>query len=457
MSEYPGTPPPLPPHSAEAERYLLSAVLLDGAPIVARAQAAGLMPLAFHVTTHRESYALILDMHAAQKPIDVATFAEELRTNGRLEAIGGWAFVTALSASLATTAQAEYFIGKVLELWQLRRIIDRATTIVESCYGYDGDMTAIGGQISRLGTVLTGTVIPRSWPQAVAEAEEVTRERMKPPADRKVSVEMSWGIPAFDRFFRPIEAGELIVIGGYTSSGKSSLLRQILWGLVKMGYSTLLHTLEVRDTEEAINLAGHVSGFNPRFDLDRLHTKDQEEILAAYKTMTPGHFSVSHQDPDLRAMVARATAFRAKVGTLRAMGVDYLQLMADVDRCRPTDRPNVIASITGELKRFATAEGCAVFLLSGLNRGFFVGEREPRMGDLEGSSAIEKNANRVLLIDVPNEYSLGGVSYEQSTTGENPPERLFARIIQAKGRNQGTGSLGMFFKRSIKTFQPIQL
>lgn len=394
-----GTPLPQPPHSAEAERYLLSAVLLDGASIVSRALSVGLLPLSFHVPAHRESFALILDMHAAQKPIEVSTFAEELRTNGRLEAIGGWAFVTALSAGLATTAQAEYFIGKVMELWHLRRIIERATVIVESCYGYDGDMSAIGDQISRLGTVLTSTAVPRSWPQAVAEAKELTAERMKPFAERaRNAAEISWGIPDFDRSFRPIEAGETIVLGGYTSSGKSSLARQIAWNVAKSG-PVLIETLEVRDTEEAINLAGMISGHRSRYDLDRMHESNRAELLAAFDAMTPPNFAVCHQDSSLREILARARAFKAKNdGRLSLLVIDYLQLLSDLKLFRPTDRHDLaIAGVTSELKRFATAENCAVLLLSGFNRQYAnAGDRPPRMADLDGSASIEKDANRVL-------------------------------------------------------------
>jgi replicative DNA helicase len=109
------------------------------------------------------------------------------------------------------------------------------------------------------------------------------------------------------------------------------------------------------------------------------------------------------------------------------------------------------------LKRFATAENCAVILLSGFNRQYITaGDREPRLSDLDGSASIEKDASRVLLIDVPADYTLGGVSYQQNIT-DNPTDapRFFTKVIQAKGRNQGTATVGLYFRRETKTFQPI--
>lgn len=457
------------PHSIEAEEYFLSCCLLDGADILVRAQAAGVMPESLYVSAHGMVYTVMLDLHAAQKPIDVSVVAEELKVRRDrpedvtwLERIGGYAFLTQISSRIPTTAQAGYFIDKVRQQAMLREIIRRATSMVEDVYRFDGSENffdeRIVPQIERLNGLLIGQREARSWPQAVKEAELATRERIKPPEQRKqAEIELSWGIPDFDRFFMPIELGELVVIGGYTSSGKSSLLRNVLWNFAKAARPVLMETIETRDVEEAINFAAHISGIRSRGRLHELHGKDAEKLLASFAAMQLPHFSVCHEDHSVRSIFGRALMFKRR-HKLRALGIDYLQLLEDVQRARNSgERAIALGNVTSACKQFATREELAVLLLSGFNREYVRdGNREPRLSDLEGGSAIEKDASRVLLLHIPTEYVLNGVKYTQSTTADSEEQpRLFVKVIQAKGRNTGTSSVGMFFKRETKTFEQI--
>jgi replicative DNA helicase len=447
------------PHSIEAEETLLSMILLDGEEMLDRCMAAGIWATTFYVGAHGIVYDCALSLKAAQKPVDVSVLAEELKATKRLEEVGSYAFLTRISSRISTTAQAAFFIDRVKELHRLREIIKQATAIVEMAYNYTGQMMeTFAPPIEKLAGILQDQQTTRTWSEAVKEAEAVTRERMKPVADRQTSsMELSWGIPDFDRFFQPIEPGELIIIGGYTSSGKSSLLRQVMWAIARAGHPALLETIEVRDAEEAINLAGHIAGIRSRARLHELHHKDQEQLLDAFKQMRVPHFSVCDQDHDMTSMVARARAFKRRHG-LKAFGADYLQIMRDVKDLRANVRPDfAIGCVTSEFKRFATRENVACFLLSGFNREYIrAGNREPKLSDLDGSASIEKDASRVILIDVPTEYILRGAKYTQSPTADAVDQPTFyVKAIQAKGRNQGTASVGLMFHRETKTFRQI--
>jgi replicative DNA helicase len=449
--------PALPPADVDAETMLLSCILIDGAETLIRCQTAGLTPASFYEPKHGIVFERLLGLHADQQPIAVETLAAELKSHGQLDQIGGWGFLAQVSGKVSTTAQAAFFVQNVREKAMLRAIIIRAERVIADAHAVTDDFAPVANSIERLSEVMSARSEARTWSQAVKEAEALTRERMKPPEERKITAELSWGIPDFDRLFQPLECGELVVIGGYTSSGKSSLLREIAWAVGKAGHGSLIQTLEVRDAEEAINLAGHISGHRSRARLHDLHPKDQKQLLDAFTTMNLPHFGVCHQDSNTSQILARARAFKRKHG-LRFLGVDYLQILEDVKQLRPGERPDfAIGVVTSALKRFATQEETTVCLLSGFNRNYVRdGNRDPILSDLDGSSNIEKDASRVLLIHVPTEYSIGGAAYTQSLTadaGEQP--RFFVKIIQAKGRNQGTGALGMMFHRESKTFQQI--
>lgn len=128
------------PHSLEAEAHLLSCCLLDGDDSIARCLGEGLVGPAFHSIANRLIYEELLRIYARDGRADIAVLAQELKESGRLEAIGGYAYLTQVSSQIPTTAQVDYFIRKVNELYLLRETIRRASGIVERAYDYDGDL-----------------------------------------------------------------------------------------------------------------------------------------------------------------------------------------------------------------------------------------------------------------------------------------------------------------------------
>jgi hypothetical protein len=128
------------PHSLEAEEYLLSCCLLDGADIVERCLVKRISAESFYDPKHGTIFEAIHHLYINQKPIEVSTVAEEVKTKRQLDAIGGYAFLAQVSSRIPTTAQAGYFIDKVHEQHVLRQLIRAHTAAVEDCYVYSGDL-----------------------------------------------------------------------------------------------------------------------------------------------------------------------------------------------------------------------------------------------------------------------------------------------------------------------------
>src|SRR5436190_22855129 len=82
------------PHSLEAEKYLLSCCLLDGADVLSRCLEARIKPESFYDPKHGIVYERLLELYNRQAPIDVSVLAEELKTARLLDQVGGYAFLT---------------------------------------------------------------------------------------------------------------------------------------------------------------------------------------------------------------------------------------------------------------------------------------------------------------------------------------------------------------------------
>lgn len=446
------------PSSPEAERAVLSCILMDGPRILTEAIMANLSPMSFFSAANGMIFAVLEDLMAESKPIAIATLAERLKSSKQLDRCGGYVYLSEIVSACATTAQARFFIEVVRDLAVRRNVYARAARLCESCLQTENDladdvMRAAAGVMDPF----NARTEERTWAQAIDTSEAHARERIKPPAEREnKTMELSWGIPDFDRSFKPLEVGEMVVIGGWTSAGKTSLLRQVLWAIAKNGHAARIQTIETQDHEEATNLAAHISRTRSRANLHQLHVKEQDKLLRSFGEMRKVPFEVSHQGKSLDEIFARARAQKRKRG-LRVLGIDYLQLLADLALQKGVREDSLIANATARCKRFATDEEIIVVLLSGFNGEYAKdGNRPPRLGDLHGSAAIAKDANRVLLIDIPKSYRLDGESKTQDPTSDpDDTPRFFANIIQAKGRNQGTSSVPMFFRREIKTFEQI--
>lgn len=449
----------VPPHSVQAEEQLLAACLLDGADVIARCINAGIEPGSFYVPANRLVFEKLLDMTSAGKQIELYVLAEELKTARQLDEIGGFAYLTRVSSVVATTAGVPYFIEKVVELSQLRNAIRAATAIVENCYAYTGGgpREHLGRDLERLSEALAVHAQSRNWSSAVADAKAAAVERMKPASERSGnSWSVSWPWPDLERFFLPIEPGELVVIAARPSVGKSSMARQLAWATVCSGLPTLFHTMEVTDSELATNLAANVSGVGSRRNLDKLHEQDKMTLLASFDALAtpPAPFAAIGEDDSVSAMLARATAFKNRHG-LRLWVIDYLGLIGDCQNTRHGENTAAaIGRVTRGLKRFATSQAIPVILLCQLNRGAESAEGEPKLSNLRDSGRIEEDANRVILLHRPLSYELNGVTRHQdpnSTPRDEPTH--YIEVIQAKGRNTGTAKVALTFDRPTATFK----
>lgn len=128
------------PHSIEAEEYLLSSIMLDGADVLPRCIEEKISRDCFYLDAHGIIYDGLLQLFRAGHSTDVAYLAEHLKSRRVLDSVGGFAFLTQVSQRIPTTAQSAFFIDKVKELHILREAIKAHSAAVEEAYNYTGDL-----------------------------------------------------------------------------------------------------------------------------------------------------------------------------------------------------------------------------------------------------------------------------------------------------------------------------
>src|SRR3984957_268780 len=435
------------PHSVEAEEYLLSCCLIDGAEVVARCLEARISPDSFYVPAHGIVFEKLLDLYGRQVPIDVAVLGEELKTSRQLDSIGGYAFLTRVSGSIPTTAQAGYFIERVREQHLLREIIRSATGAVEECFNFSGGIDEFVDQVeARIFAVKQSRVSEGARPMGVRtkEAMNVVHKMMMKKGEMTGAPS---GFHDLDRLTFGFQRQEMIVLAARPSMGKTSFALNVAEAVVlpKKGeaFPTLVFSLEMSGSQLALRMLCSRARVKMQALRDGILSKngdEQQRLVSAADEFSKAPLYIDDSS-NLSIMQLRAKARRVhsrhKLGLII---VDYLQLLSPVDSKVP--REQQVAEASRGLKALAKELDVPVVVLSQLNRSSEKENRAPKLADLRESGSIEQDADVVLMLSRPKDAD------EKFQVAAESME-----LIVAKQRNGPVGEQRLTFLKDFTRFE----
>lgn len=246
-------------------------------------------------------------------------------------------------------------------------------------------------------------------------------------------VGLQTGYPALDEKTGGFRKGELSVIAGRPSMGKTSLGLNIASRCATAGATVLFISLETPDTQLAANLVAIRCRINSRaFQSGKMTEDEYDKASAEMHQLKSEHLLIadcpSLSPSGLRSMLRT----QSRSTTLDLVIIDYLQLM-ETPQYRE-NRQQEVAGISRALKSMAKEYNIPVIAMAQLNRGLERREnRRPVMSDLRESGAIEQDADVILLLHRESYYE---------KTAENDG---LATVIVAKNRNGPTGDVTMCF------------
>jgi len=435
----------VPPHSLEAERCVLGAVLLEKEAVAKVIQIID-NPEFFYSDIHKIIYEGILKLFDSNKPVDLITLREEFRRQGKLEKIGGSSYLVDLINSVITTANVEYYANIIKEKYILRQLLRASYEISRLAYEDSLDLENILDKAqSLIFTAAQGTT--RGSFSHIKDVLTSTFEHIEALYQRK---EQITGIPTgfieLDRLTSGLQNSDLIIIAGRPSMGKTSFALNIAQSAaIHHGVSCLIFSLESAKeqlvermlcAEARVNSQKLRTGFLSEEDWSRL--TDAAGVLAEapiYIDDTP-HISVM----ELRAKARRLKAEQ----DIKLVIVDYLQLMAG-DR-RVENRQQQISEISRSLKALARELSVPVIAISQLSRA--VEQREdkrPRLSDLRESGAIEQDADLVLSL------------YREHYYSHRPEDEGIAEVIINKQRRGPVDKIKLTFISEYTRFENLEL
>jgi replicative DNA helicase len=438
----------IPPHSIEAESSVLGGLLLDNA---AWDRVSDLLTASdFYRYEHRMVFGAISILINAAKPADVITVFEQLQGLGKAEEIGGLAYLNSLAQYVPSAGNIRRYAEIVRERGILRKLVSATDEISTNAFNPKGRPVAaiLDDAEQKIFNIGEEGARTKQGFQAMDTLVVALLDRVQEMADNPNDVT---GVPTgfydLDRLTAGFQAGDLIVLAGRPSMGKTALAINIAEHVaLNEGLPVAVFSMEMGAAQLAIRIVGSIG----RIDQSHLRTGrlTDEEWPRLTETIEKLRIISLHIDETagLSSAELRANARRLsrQCGKLGLIVVDYLQLMSG-SSTNDENRATELGEISRGLKALAKELQCPVIALSQLNRSVETRpDKRPMMSDLRESGAIEQDADIIMFIYRDEYY-----------TKDACKEPGVAEIIIAKQRNGPTGMVKLTFLKPITKFESL--
>ena len=400
------------PQSLEAEQAVLGSILLDNT-VLPTVQGILRESSAFYDAGHRAIYDAILALDASGSSIDPALVCEKLKVSGRLDLVGGSAYVYSLESAVLASSLAGDHAKIILEKSARRRLIDTMNGFAERVWAEE-DKSAqtinleaqkdLSSQVSNSDSLW---LTSRQAAQDAGDLLDKILEGQATPAFRT-------GIPWLDGITGGLEPQDMIVIAGRPGTGKTSLAMQIfLHGAVAYQKHVVFFSLEMGHRQVVQRMVAQITGISMRDQREarRLDSTAINAIRDAHRIIGSKSIIIDATPGiGIELLTARARAYQQKLmndgASISLIVVDYFGLMSATPSNRFDDKLSVLERTSHGIKNLAKELDVPVILCGQLNRENmkYDGKNSPPYPHhIRSCDAVAHDADGIIMLHDPFE------------------------------------------------------
>lgn len=448
------------PHNLSAEASVLGGVLLRRAALDEPAVAALEVP-DFYGPKHQAVWMAMRNLEATSQPIDPITVEVELQRLGKLDAVGGLAFLGELALITPTAERTADYAALVGKLSTRRKVIAACSDVLDRLYAADEDDEDLNGSAAK---TFAASVIQRVEVRsestartigAVVKARLDQLDRIYEARQRgeDALTGVPTGIAALDEKLGGYQPGIVTIVAGRPGMGKSSVFLAGADAATAAGYG--VHIFAFEDSEESLadramaGLSGVAAEAIRSMSINRGEMRQIGDALNALKARKRWLIE-DRPSPYVDDIVRAARREQAANGTKLAI-VDYVQLLRGPRgrKYRVADREQELSDIGTELMLAAREDGIAYLLGSQLNRDCERrDDKRPVVSDMRGSGTLEERAKCVVMVYRGSVYgpAVEGVDERRDERGEYLPDGdEWARMMELLVEKNSNGRTGRVF------------
>ncbi len=435
--------PKIPPHSLEAEQWVLGSLLIDKDGIIQITSL--LIPADFYDSKHSLIFQAMLDLFMKNRPIDLLTVREVLDDQKKLEEVWGNQYLITLTNSIFTSANIYQYAQIVKRKSVLRKLIKAGNDIL--LYGYDeeSDINSLLEKSEQALFWVTQTFIQNKLihiKDIINLRYEEFAEVHANPDLAKEGVSLS-GFKNLDEKIGGFKPGDMVIIAARPSMGKTALALNVAWNAAAMGKHVAIFSLEMSKEQLTDRMISSAMGVDS-WKLAKWMLSDEEFSRMGDALENLSRAAIYMDDSPMgNLMEIKSKARRLKMESgLDCIVIDYLQLMSGGN---PMNRVQEISDISRGIKALARELQVPIIALSQLSRAVESRTtKEPVLSDLRESGSIEQDADVVMML------------YREDYYDEFSENKGVTNIFIRKNRNGPTGQVDLKFDRQHQRFYDLE-
>ena len=434
------------PSSIEAEKAVLGGLLLE--PELWDTVSVEVEEDDFMLVEHKLIYRSIRRLRDLGNEIDTVTLIESLTNDPDISSLSNFnqnEYIKKLASDTPGTANFLSYTDIVKQTSSLRKLISTASDI--SSIAKESDSFEIEGAFSEAENKLInlrdsierkkGPVLAKDLIKPVYDNIEENLNSTTP------LIGHSTGFRDLDKMTLGLQNGDLILVAGRPSMGKTAFGLSIAASFIENNIPSVFYSLEMSSRSVMYRIISILSKVELKkiFQAKELTDSDFEKIGKAVELIEKSNFFIDDTSAlSPSEILSRSRKLKREQPELGLIVIDYLQLMK-ADQSNPS-RVNEISEISRATKALAKELDIPVIALSQLNRASETRTNKvPILADMRDSGALEQDADLVIFPFRPE--------FHEPT----PENKGIARIIVAKHRNGETGESLLHWAARYTSFE----
>ena len=422
----------LPPHSTDAEAALIGGLLLDSENQAYDKIADIVSERDFYHTENKEVFKVIQSLSEESKVTDLLTVSDYLDSSTEFEPKPSIEYLSEIVESTAGNSNITEYAKIIREKALLRELIQISSEIAQSAYKPEGKSPS---ELVDIAESHIFEIAERGNRNMVfAEMSDLVKQTYDELDKRSQGggniTGVSSGFRELDNLTAGLQNGELIIIAGRPSMGKTAFALNIAEHTALADENPVaIFSMEMSASSLAQRMISSLGRVNAHsIKTGQLEEKDWNRVDGAIQQIKNAPIYID-DTPSLTPIELRARARRIqREKGLSLIVIDYLQLMSV--HGNKENRATEISEISRNLKALARELNIPIIALSQLNRSVEQRtDKQPQMSDLRESGAIEQDADLIAFI------------YREEVYDPDTDKKGVALINVAKQRN---GSIGQF-------------
>jgi replicative DNA helicase len=433
----------VPPNSIEAEKALLSAILIDNSQV--NSVLGIINPEDFYDSVNAKIFRIISKLSEKNEPIDVITILNSLeKEQDSLDNTSDFNYgnyLTSLFEMPAGLFNIEQYSKIVKEKSTLRNLINASNKIRQKCYEQNEDIENIIDFTEKTIFDATEKDAPKNYAEVYPLIIDYFKKLTSKKSDNDIITGIHSGLNYLDEYTNGFQPSDLIIIAGRPSMGKTALSLCIAKNIAVKKIPVAFFSLEMSKEQLATRLLAMTAKIDSSFlRRGKIHNPDIENIHKALEILEDIPIYID-DSAGITVTELRAKTRRLKrEKNIELVIIDYLQLMRASHNIE--SREQAIAEISRSLKGLAKELNIPVIALSQLNRMVESRQdRRPQLADLRESGAIEQDADLIMFV------------YREEVYKKDTENKGVAELIIGKQRNGPTGIVKLSYIDKYTSFE----